>query len=130
MDSLTVFFVVAGALVAVLANISVWAPRKVWVKATALLTTALFLPAAELTRIVVVPVGDADEIQRERHALVPLPARNRHESQGFIIVLASLDTHIVPPAGRHRFNFRISFRIDLNLAPTGPGQLQAETCQN
>jgi hypothetical protein len=49
MDSLTVFFVVAGALVAVLANISVWAPRKVWVKATALLTTALFLPAAYIS---------------------------------------------------------------------------------
>jgi hypothetical protein len=49
MDNLTVFFVIAGALVAVLAQISVWAPRKVWVKVSALLTTALFLPAAYIS---------------------------------------------------------------------------------
>ena len=46
MSNLTAYFVLAAALVAVLAHISVWAPRKVWVKVSALITTALFLPAA------------------------------------------------------------------------------------
>ncbi len=49
MDNLTLYFVLAGGLVAVLANISVWAPRKVWIKVSALVTTALFLPAAYLS---------------------------------------------------------------------------------
>lgn len=49
MDNLTLYFVLAGGLVTVLANISVWAPRKVWVKVSALVTTALFLPAAYLS---------------------------------------------------------------------------------
>jgi hypothetical protein len=46
MENLTGFFVVLCGLAAVLALISIWAPRKVWVKVTALVTTALFLPAA------------------------------------------------------------------------------------
>ncbi len=46
MGELTGFFAVLAGLAAVLANISIWAPRKVWVKVTALVTTALFLPAA------------------------------------------------------------------------------------
>ncbi len=46
MDDLTGFFVVFGGLAAILAQISIWAPRKIWVKVTALVTTALFLPAA------------------------------------------------------------------------------------
>ena len=46
MTNLTAYFVLAAALVAALAHISVWAPRKVWVKVSALITTALFLPAA------------------------------------------------------------------------------------
>ncbi len=49
MSNLTAYFVAAAALVAVLANISVWAPRKVWVKVSALVTTALFLPAAYIS---------------------------------------------------------------------------------
>ena len=46
MEDLTGFFIVLGGLAAILAQISIWAPRKVWVKVAALVTTALFLPAA------------------------------------------------------------------------------------
>jgi hypothetical protein len=49
MDDLTGFFVVLVGLAAILAQISIWAPRKVWVKVTALVTTALFLPAAYIS---------------------------------------------------------------------------------
>jgi hypothetical protein len=49
MENLTGLFVVLCALAAILAQISIWAPRKVWVKVTALVTTALFLPAAYLS---------------------------------------------------------------------------------
>ena len=49
MDRLLLLFIVAGALVALLANIAVWAPRKLRLKVTALITTALFLPTAYVT---------------------------------------------------------------------------------
>ncbi|MEM7223444.1 MAG: hypothetical protein AAF495_10720 [Pseudomonadota bacterium] len=42
------FFVIAGALAAVLAKITIWSPRRLWVKLTALGVTALFLPLAYL----------------------------------------------------------------------------------
>jgi hypothetical protein len=37
------FFAAAGALAALLGLIAIWAPRRVWIKITALTTTALFL---------------------------------------------------------------------------------------
>ena len=46
---MTDLFVLAGAaglLAAVLANIGFWAPRKLWIKLSALLTVAFFLPTA------------------------------------------------------------------------------------
>jgi hypothetical protein len=49
MNNLLGFFVVLGGLAAILAQISIWAPRKLWVKVTALVTTALFLPAAYIS---------------------------------------------------------------------------------
>ncbi len=49
MDRLLLFFGVAVALAAVLANISIWTPRRVWIKVTALTVSALFLPAAYLS---------------------------------------------------------------------------------
>ncbi len=39
-----IFFIVAGVLVAILAKITIWSPRRLWVKLTALGVTALFLP--------------------------------------------------------------------------------------
>ena len=48
MDRLLLFFGVAIALAAVLANISIWTPRRVWIKIVALCVPALFLPAAYL----------------------------------------------------------------------------------
>ncbi len=45
-DNLILFFAAAGVLAAILAQISLWAPRKVWVKVSALVTTAFFLPVA------------------------------------------------------------------------------------
>lgn len=44
MDSIRILFPIAVALVAILAQISVWSPRRLWVKVTALVTMSLFLP--------------------------------------------------------------------------------------
>lgn len=46
MNGLTYLFVIAGALAAVLATISIWSRRAFAVKLVALVATALFLPAA------------------------------------------------------------------------------------
>ena len=43
-----IFFVVAGVLVMILAKITIWSPRRLWIKLTALVVTALFLPLAYL----------------------------------------------------------------------------------
>ena len=43
-----VFFVIAGALAALLAKITIWSPRRLWLKLTALGVTALFLPLSYL----------------------------------------------------------------------------------
>ncbi len=48
---LVAFFAIAGALAAVLALISIWSPRRVWTKVTALVTTALFLPVAYISLV-------------------------------------------------------------------------------
>jgi hypothetical protein len=44
--SFGVFFVVFIALAAMLANIGIWAPRKIWVRYSAVAIAALFIPAA------------------------------------------------------------------------------------
>lgn len=44
MNDVLALAAIAGVLAAILANISLWAPRKIWVKVTALLTTAALLP--------------------------------------------------------------------------------------
>ena len=46
MEQLGVFFVIFIAIAAVLANIGIWAPRKIWVRYTAAAAAALFIPAA------------------------------------------------------------------------------------
>ncbi len=46
MDSIRILFPIAVALIAILAQISVWSPRRLWVKVTALFTMSLFLPVA------------------------------------------------------------------------------------
>lgn len=46
MDQVGVFFVVFIALATVLANIGVWAPRRIWVRYCAVGIAALFIPAA------------------------------------------------------------------------------------
>jgi hypothetical protein len=46
MDSIGVFFIVFVALATVLANIGIWAPRKIWVRYSAVAVAALFMPAA------------------------------------------------------------------------------------
>lgn len=46
MDSIRIIFPIAVALVAILAQIAVWSPRKLWIKMTALVTMTLFLPVA------------------------------------------------------------------------------------
>lgn len=46
MDLLTILTVTAGVLAAVLVNIAIWAPRRLWIKLAALATAACFLPAA------------------------------------------------------------------------------------
>ena len=48
---LVAFFAVAGTLAAVLALISIWSPRRVWTKVTALVTTALFLPVVYISLV-------------------------------------------------------------------------------
>ena len=46
---LLAFFAIAAFLAGSLALIGIWAPRKLWVKVTALVTTGLFLPVAYLS---------------------------------------------------------------------------------
>ena len=46
MGPLGVFFIVFVTLATVLANIGVWAPRRIWVRYCAVLVAALFIPAA------------------------------------------------------------------------------------
>lgn len=43
---LVALFSIAGILAAVLALVAIWSPRRLWIKVTALATTALFLPVA------------------------------------------------------------------------------------
>jgi len=45
-ELLTILSVTTGALAAVLVNIAIWAPRRLWIKLAALATAACFLPAA------------------------------------------------------------------------------------
>lgn len=45
MYELVVLFGVLGSLAAILANIALWAPRRLWIKLGALGVTAVFLPA-------------------------------------------------------------------------------------
>ncbi|WP_282609445.1 hypothetical protein [Pelagibius sp. Alg239-R121] len=49
MDSIRIIFPIAVALVAILAQISVWSPRRLWIKVTALVTMSLFLPVAYIS---------------------------------------------------------------------------------
>lgn len=49
MDSIRILFPIAVALVAILAQISVWSPRRLWVKVTALVALSLFLPVTYLS---------------------------------------------------------------------------------
>lgn len=49
MDSIRIIFPIAVALIAILAQISVWSPRRLWVKVTALITMTLFLPVAYIS---------------------------------------------------------------------------------
>ena len=51
MDHLIVFFAIAACLAAILAQISVWSPRKLWIKLSALVTMALFLPTAYISMV-------------------------------------------------------------------------------
>ncbi|MFQ6018030.1 MAG: hypothetical protein ACE5KF_07520 [Kiloniellaceae bacterium] len=46
MNELITLFAVVGALAAILANIALWAPRRLRIKIGALVTTAAFLPVA------------------------------------------------------------------------------------
>jgi hypothetical protein len=46
MNELTMLFAVLGGLAFILANIAIWAPRKLHVKLGALITAAVFLPTA------------------------------------------------------------------------------------
>ena len=46
MELLLILAVAGGALAAILVNISIWAPRRFWVKLAALATAACFLPIA------------------------------------------------------------------------------------
>ena len=49
MTELTALFTVLGGLAFVLANIAIWSPRRLWVKMGALVTAAVFLPAAYIS---------------------------------------------------------------------------------
>jgi hypothetical protein len=49
MSELTALFAVLGGLAFILANIAIWAPRKLRVKLGALITAAVFLPATYLS---------------------------------------------------------------------------------
>lgn len=49
MDELLPFFIGVTALAGILGSISIWTPRKVWLKCTALCTLAFFLPVAYFT---------------------------------------------------------------------------------
>ncbi len=49
MDELLPFFAGVTALAGILGSISIWTPRKVWLKCTALCTLAFFLPVAYFT---------------------------------------------------------------------------------
>jgi len=49
MDELLPFFIGITALAGILGSISIWTPRKVWLKCTALCTLAFFLPVAYFT---------------------------------------------------------------------------------
>jgi hypothetical protein len=46
MGPLSVFFIIFIVLATILANIGVWAPRRIWVRYCAVLVAALFIPAA------------------------------------------------------------------------------------
>ncbi len=46
MGSVGIFFVVLIALATILANIGIWAPRRSWVRCSAVVVAALFIPAA------------------------------------------------------------------------------------
>jgi len=46
MSELLALFAFAAVLAAILANIGIWSPRRLWVKLSAVIAVALFLPAA------------------------------------------------------------------------------------
>lgn len=46
MNELLALFAIVAVLAAVLANIGIWSPRRLWVKLSAVVVVALFLPAA------------------------------------------------------------------------------------
>jgi hypothetical protein len=49
MGPLGVFFIIFIVLATILANIGIWAPRRIWVRYCAVLVAALFIPAAYAT---------------------------------------------------------------------------------
>jgi len=51
MDHLIIFFAITACLAAILAQISLWSPRKLWIKVSALATMVLFLPVAYLSMV-------------------------------------------------------------------------------
>jgi hypothetical protein len=72
MGPLSVFFVIFIALAMVLANIGIWAPRKIWVRYSAVLIAALFIPAAY--------ASVADLLSRPKPASIEWLHRNAAEA--------------------------------------------------
>jgi len=71
-DSLVIFFIVFVTLATLLANIGIWAPRRTWVRYTAVVVAALFIPAAY--------ASVADLLSRPKPASIEWLHRNAAEA--------------------------------------------------
>ena len=72
MGALGVFFVIFIVLAAVLANIGIWAPRRIWVRYSAVAVAALYIPAAY--------ASVADLLSRPKPASIEWLHRNASEA--------------------------------------------------
>lgn len=82
MQDLLVLFAVLGGLAALLTNIAIWAPRRVWLKLGALAVTTVLLPAGYLSLSEMLsrpkPVG----VEWARQSLAEAPVIGAHMQEG------------------------------------------------
>jgi hypothetical protein len=89
MRDLTTLFALAVAIAAALATIGAWAPRKLWVRVTAVATAALLLPIgyAALADLLSRPKPVALEWVRDQEAEATVLAATIRENEGIYVWL-------------------------------------------